>query len=117
LNWLVAFCQDIQLPVDLQILLMSICNPRYNTTRSGNEVVARMASVLNTVRMSGFRDRLSHQLSMGDETHHHRNHLFDESRILVLDEPSHYLRARRALINLLRELLITMLVSMHDMKA
>jgi energy-coupling factor transporter ATP-binding protein EcfA2 len=38
--------------------------------------------------------------------------------ILVLDEPSAGLdpRARRTLINLLRELPITMLVSTHDMK-
>ena len=38
--------------------------------------------------------------------------------ILVLDEPSAGLdpRARRTLINLLRDLLITMLVSTHDMK-
>jgi cobalt/nickel transport system ATP-binding protein len=37
---------------------------------------------------------------------------------LVLDEPSAGLdpRARRTLINLLRELPITMLVSTHDMK-
>jgi energy-coupling factor transporter ATP-binding protein EcfA2 len=39
-------------------------------------------------------------------------------QILVLDEPSAGLdpRARRTLINLLRELPITMLVSTHDMK-
>jgi energy-coupling factor transporter ATP-binding protein EcfA2 len=38
--------------------------------------------------------------------------------ILVLDEPSSGLdpRARRTLINLLRELPITMLVSTHDMR-
>ena len=41
-----------------------------------------------------------------------------EPQILVLDEPSAGLdpRARRTLINLLRELPITMLVSTHDMK-
>jgi len=41
-----------------------------------------------------------------------------DSQILVLDEPSAGLdpRARRTLINLLRELPITMLVSTHDMK-
>ena len=38
--------------------------------------------------------------------------------LLILDEPSAGLdpRARRTLINLLRELPITMLVSTHDMK-
>ncbi|WP_345307135.1 energy-coupling factor ABC transporter ATP-binding protein [Candidatus Villigracilis saccharophilus] len=38
--------------------------------------------------------------------------------VLILDEPSAGLdpRARRTLINLLRELPITMLVSTHDMK-
>jgi cobalt/nickel transport system ATP-binding protein len=41
-----------------------------------------------------------------------------QPRILVLDEPSAGLdpRARRTLINLLRDLPITMLVSTHDMK-
>ena len=41
-----------------------------------------------------------------------------DPQILVLDEPSAGLdpRARRTLINLLRELPITMLVSTHDMK-
>ena len=41
-----------------------------------------------------------------------------EPKILVLDEPSAGLdpRARRTLINLLRDLPITMLVSTHDMK-
>ena len=39
-------------------------------------------------------------------------------QILILDEPSAGLdpRARRTLINLLRDLPITMLVSTHDMK-
>jgi len=43
---------------------------------------------------------------------------FNEPQILVLDEPSAGLdpRARRTLINLLRELPITMLVSTHDMR-
>jgi cobalt/nickel transport system ATP-binding protein len=41
-----------------------------------------------------------------------------DPQVLVLDEPSAGLdpRARRTLINLLRELPITMLVSTHDMK-
>jgi cobalt/nickel transport system ATP-binding protein len=41
-----------------------------------------------------------------------------DPKILILDEPSAGLdpRARRTLINLLRELPITMLVSTHDMK-
>jgi energy-coupling factor transporter ATP-binding protein EcfA2 len=41
-----------------------------------------------------------------------------DPQILVLDEPSAGLdpRARRTLINLLRELPITMLVSTHDMR-
>jgi cobalt/nickel transport system ATP-binding protein len=40
-----------------------------------------------------------------------------DSKILILDEPSAGLdpRARRTLINLLRELPITMLISTHDM--
>ncbi len=83
------------------------------------EVEARVQSALEAVRMSGFRDRLSHHLSVGEKKRIAiATVLSMEPQILVLDEPSAGLdpRGRRRLINLLRELPITMLVSTHDMK-
>jgi cobalt/nickel transport system ATP-binding protein len=84
-----------------------------------DEVEARVESALGAVRMSGFRDRLSHHLSVGEKKRIAiATVLSMDPQILVLDEPSAGLdpRARRTLINLLRELPITMLVSTHDMK-
>ena len=86
---------------------------------SKDEVVARVESALNDVRMSNYRDRLSHHLSVGEKKRIAiATVLSMNPQILVLDEPSAGLdpRARRTLINLLRELPITMLVSTHDMK-
>jgi len=83
------------------------------------EVEARVNSALDAVRMSGFRNRLSHHLSVGEKKRIAiATVLSMDPQILVLDEPSAGLdpRARRTLINLLRELPITMLVSTHDMK-
>src|SRR5512134_3963598 len=83
-----------------------------------DEVNARVESALNAVRMSGFRDRMSHHLSVGEKKRIAiATVLSMDPQILVLDEPSAGLdpRARRTLINLLRELPITMLVSTHDM--
>ena len=83
------------------------------------EVTARVESALQAVRMSGFRDRLSHHLSVGEKKRIAiATVLSMNPQILVLDEPSAGLdpRARRTLINLLRELPITMLVSTHDMR-
>jgi cobalt/nickel transport system ATP-binding protein len=83
------------------------------------EVVARVEKALEAVRMSSYRDRLSHHLSVGEKKRIAiATVLSMEPKILVLDEPSAGLdpRARRTLINLLRELPITMLVSTHDMK-
>ena len=84
-----------------------------------DEVVARVESALSAVRMSNYRDRMSHHLSMGEKKRIAiATVLSMNPQILVLDEPSAGLdpRARRTLINLLRELPITMLVSTHDMK-
>lgn len=86
---------------------------------SKDEVVARVESALNDVRMSNYRDRLSHHLSVGEKKRIAiATVLSMNPQILVLDEPSAGLdpRARRTLINLLRELPITMLVSTHDMR-
>ena len=84
-----------------------------------DEVRARVESALQAVRMSGYRDRMSHHLSVGEKKRIAiATVLSMNPQILVLDEPSAGLdpRARRTLINLLRELPITMLVSTHDMK-
>jgi len=83
------------------------------------EVFARVDSALEAVRMSGYRDRLSHHLSVGEKKRIAiATVLSMNPSILILDEPSAGLdpRARRTLINLLRDLRITMLVSTHDMR-
>ena len=83
------------------------------------EVEGRVMSALQAVRMSGYRDRLSHHLSVGEKKRIAiATVLSMDPQILVLDEPSAGLdpRARRTLSNLLRELPITMLVSTHDMR-
>ena len=83
------------------------------------EVLARVDSALEAVRMSAYRERLSHHLSVGEKKRIAiATVLSMNPKILILDEPSAGLdpRARRTLINLLRELPITMLVSTHDMK-
>lgn len=82
------------------------------------EVRARVDAALESVRMSSYRDRLSHHLSVGEKKRIAiATVLSMNPSLLVLDEPSAGLdpRARRTLINLLRELPITMLVSTHDM--
>ena len=83
------------------------------------EVLERVESALREVRMSNNRDRMSHHLSVGEKKRIAiATVLSMNPQILVLDEPSAGLdpRARRTLINLLRELPITMLVSTHDMR-
>jgi cobalt/nickel transport system ATP-binding protein len=83
------------------------------------EVISRVDKALEAVRMSAYRDRLSHHLSVGEKKRIAiATVLSMDPKILILDEPSAGLdpRARRTLINLLRELPITMLVSTHDMK-
>jgi cobalt/nickel transport system ATP-binding protein len=84
-----------------------------------DEVRARVDSALEAVRMSSYKDRLSHHLSVGEKKRIAiATVLSMKPSLLVLDEPSAGLdpRARRTLINLLRELPITMLVSTHDMR-
>ena len=83
------------------------------------EVFARVDSALQAVRMTSYRDRLSHHLSVGEKKRIAiATVLSMNPSILILDEPSAGLdpRARRTLINLLRELPITMLISTHDMR-
>ncbi|RLE01449.1 MAG: cobalt ABC transporter ATP-binding protein [Bacteroidetes bacterium] len=83
------------------------------------EVIQRVTSALEAVQMEDFGDRLSHHLSMGQKKRIAiATVLAMQPYILVLDEPSAGLdpRARRSLINFLKDLPITMLVSTHDLR-
>lgn len=83
------------------------------------EVVRRVDAALESVRMTAYRDRLSHHLSVGEKKRVAIATVLSMSpSVLILDEPSAGLdpRARRTLINLLRDLPIAMLVSTHDMR-
>ena len=83
-----------------------------------DEVRNRVGEALEAVRMSACAERLSHHLSVGEKKRISiATVLSMRPSLLVLDEPSSGLdpRARRTLINLLRDLSITMLVSTHDM--
>ena len=83
------------------------------------EVDARVASALEAVGLPGFEKRLPHHLSIGQRKRAALATVLSMSpSVLVLDEPSAGLdpRGRRELINLLRSLEQTMLVSTHDMK-
>ncbi len=82
------------------------------------EIHIRVDAALESVRMSAYRERLSHHLSVGEKKRIAiATVLAMNPRLLVLDEPSAGLdpRARRTLIHLLRDLPITMLVSTHDL--
>jgi len=83
------------------------------------EVQARVDEALETVGMGDFSHRVSHHLSVGEKKRIAiATVLSMQPEVLVLDEPTAGLdpRARRALINLLHDLPITMLVSTHDMQ-
>lgn len=83
-----------------------------------DEVRQRVERALGQVNMRGFEDRLSHHLSIGEKKRIAiATVLAMQPELLVFDEPSAGLdpRARRMLINLLRELPLTMLISTHDM--
>ncbi len=82
------------------------------------EVRDRVERALGQVGMNDYANRLSHHLSAGEKKRIAIATVLSMSpELLVLDEPSAGLdpRARRSLINLLRELPLTMLVSTHDM--
>ena len=86
---------------------------------SEGEIHARVQHALEMVGMEAYANRLSHHLSVGEKKRIAiATVLSMEPEILVLDEPTAGLdpRARRALINLLRDMPITMLVSTHDMR-
>lgn len=84
-----------------------------------DEVYQRVEEALAAVQMNEFGNRLSHHLSVGQKKRIAiATVLSMRPQILVLDEPSAGLdpRARRSLINFLRDLPITMLVSTHDLR-
>jgi cobalt/nickel transport system ATP-binding protein len=86
---------------------------------SEGEVHRRVARALEQVGMAGFESRLSHHLSVGQKKRVAiATVLSMDPNILVLDEPTSALdpRGRRALIELLQALPLTMLVSSHDMR-
>jgi len=78
----------------------------------------RVQDALAAVGMQSYLERISHHLSIGEKKRIAiATVLSMQPEILVLDEPTAGLdpRARRQLINLLRDLEMTMLVSTHDM--
>lgn len=82
------------------------------------ETKTRVEAALSAVRMSGYAERVSHHLSVGEKKRIAiATVLSMNPEALALDEPTAGLdpRARRTLIHLLRDLPITMLVSTHDM--
>ncbi|MBP6786169.1 MAG: ABC transporter ATP-binding protein [Candidatus Promineofilum sp.] len=83
-----------------------------------DEVRRRAAVALEQVGLAGFEDRLSHHLSIGQKKRVALATVLSmDPEILVLDEPTAGLdpRGRRRLIDLLRALPRTLLVSTHDM--
>lgn len=83
-----------------------------------HEVKLRVQEALCMVRMEAYIQRVSHHLSVGEKKRIAiATVLSMEPKILVLDEPSAGLdpRARRNLINLLKELPQTMIIATHDL--
>jgi cobalt/nickel transport system ATP-binding protein len=83
------------------------------------EVEERVYQALDAVHMRDYAKRVSHHLSVGEKKRIAiATVLSMKPEILVLDEPSAGMdpRARRTLINQLRELPQTMLVSTHDLR-
>ncbi len=84
-----------------------------------SEVRARVDEALDAVGMGAYTHRVSHHLSTGEKKRIAiATVLSMRPEILVLDEPTAGLdpRARRGLINLIRELPQTMLVATHDIR-
>lgn len=83
------------------------------------EVTARVAEALAEVGLAGFEQRVSHHLSVGEKKRVALATVLSmRPAILVLDEPTAGLdpRGRRGLMDLLRRLPQTMLVSTHDLR-
>ena len=84
-----------------------------------HEVRRRVAWALEQVGMSGFEQRMPHHMSLGQRKRAAvATVLSMDPAVLALDEPSAGLdpRARRGLVELLKSLPQTMLVSTHDMR-
>jgi len=85
---------------------------------SEEETTRRVDSALSAVGMSDYSNRLSYHLSTGEKKRISiATVLSMDPEIIVLDEPTAGLdpKARRALINLLRDLPQGMLVATHDL--
>lgn len=83
------------------------------------EVRERVQTALEQVGMSGFGERMPHRLSLGQRKRVALATVLSmRPRLLALDEPSAGLdpRARRELVELLRALDQTLVVSTHDMR-
>ena len=83
------------------------------------EVEQRVAFALEAVGMLAYRDRSPHRLSVGEKKRIAiATVLSMRPSVLVLDEPTAGLdpRARRSLIDLLRQLPQTMLIASHDLE-
>jgi len=81
------------------------------------DVQTRVDEALTAVHMQKYINRVSHHLSVGEKKRIAiATVLSMRPEILVLDEPTGGLdpRSRRSLINLLKELPLTMLTSTHD---
>jgi cobalt/nickel transport system ATP-binding protein len=85
---------------------------------SPTDVRARVEEALQLVHMESFLRRVSHHLSMGEKKRIAiATVLSMKPDVLILDEPTAGLdpRARRSLIELLRELPQSMIVATHDL--
>jgi cobalt/nickel transport system ATP-binding protein len=84
-----------------------------------DEVRRHVTDALAAVGMSDYAGRISHHLSLGEKKRIAIASVLSMSPlIMVLDEPSAGLdpRARRGLINLLRDMQRTMLIATHDIR-
>jgi cobalt transport protein ATP-binding subunit len=83
------------------------------------EVRRRSMEALAAVGMGNYAERISHHLSIGEKKRIAiATVLSMDPKILLFDEPTAGLdpRARRSLINLLKDMQRTMLVATHDMR-
>jgi len=84
-----------------------------------DEIHGRVERALSAVGMAGFERRMPHRLSLGQRKRVALATVLSmDPEVLVFDEPSAGLdpRGRRELIDLLRGLSQTMIVSTHDMR-